>query len=82
MSGSDLRLESFFASRSGVCVYVTVAKRAFRVQFAAPDAIGVVADHGHEAESAEEARRVARLALREHAQALAPLFEKVARAMT
>lgn len=77
---NELQLESFFASRSGVCVYVTVGKRAFRVQFADASSQGVVVEGGQE--GAEEARRIARRGLQQHAAALAPLFEKVARSLT
>lgn len=76
----EVTLESFFASRNGVCVYVTVGKRIFRVQFVDANAHGVVVEGG--SDGAEEACRIARLALREHAKDLTPLFEKVARALT
>ncbi|HVY32025.1 MAG TPA: hypothetical protein VHB79_36065 [Polyangiaceae bacterium] len=76
----ELKLESFFASRSGVCVYVTIGKRTFRIQFVDPSAHGVVVEGGRE--GAEEACSVARQALRKHAEGLAPLFAKVARATT
>lgn len=77
---SELKLENFFASRVGVCVYVTVGRRAFRVQFTDANSEGVVVDGDRE--GSEEARRIARVAMREHAAGLAPLFEKVARAVT
>lgn len=76
----DLKAKDFFASRGGVCVYVTVRKRAVRVQFATPDAHGVVTDASRE--DAEEAIHIARAALRQHAQSLAPLFDRVARSLT
>jgi hypothetical protein len=79
---TELKFESFFASRSGVCVYVNVGKRAFRVQFATPDAIGVVVEGGSDGDGAKEARHLAAAALRRHASALAPLFAKVAKAIT
>jgi len=72
--------ENFFASRSGVCVYVVVGGRALRVQFAHVDAEGVVVEDGRE--GADEARRIARRAVRKHMTHLAPLFDKVARGMT
>jgi len=71
---------NFFASRSGVCVYVVVGGHTVRVQFAHVDSEGVVVGGSHAA--AEEARRIARRALRKYQAELAPLFEKVARAMT
>jgi hypothetical protein len=74
------RAEDFFLSRSGVCVYVTVQNHAFRVQFVAPTAQGVVAEQEHDA--AEEALDIARAALRRHEAELAPLFEKVALKLT
>jgi len=72
--------QNFFASRSGVCVYVVVGRRTLRVQFADEDAEGVVVEGG--SEGAEEARSVARRAMRENKTALAPLFQKVAQATT
>jgi hypothetical protein len=77
---SELKLENFFASRAGVCVYVMVGRRSYRVQFVDANAEGVVVEGGRE--GAEAARQVARRAMREHAAGLARLFEKVARAMT
>jgi hypothetical protein len=71
---------AFFASRSGVCVYVTVRGRAYRVQFAAPDAMGVVA--GELAHDTDEALRLARSALQRHHATLATLFQKVAQKQT
>lgn len=76
----ELKAERFFASRSGVCVYVVVGTRAFRVQFASVDSRGVVVEGG--TEGAEEACRIARHAMQQHLTGLAPLFEKVARATT
>jgi hypothetical protein len=75
----DLKLESFFASRSGVCVYVTVGKRTFRIQFVDAQADGVVDSNE---EGAEEARRIARQGMERHVHGLAPLFARVARAKT
>lgn len=67
---------AFFASRSGVCVYVTVRGHAYRVQFASPESTGVVA--GARAPEADEALRLARSALHKHHASLASLFESVA----
>lgn len=80
MSTAELAADSFFASRAGVCVYVTIGKHRFRVQFADARAHGVVTEG--EREGADEAVRVARTALREHEAALVPLFAKVARSVT
>lgn len=77
---SKLGAGDFFASRAGVCVYVKGRRGVFRVQFAAPDAHGVVQDDDRE--GAAEALEVARAALRRHATQLAPLFEEVARKRT
>jgi hypothetical protein len=78
-ASAELKIESFFASRSGVCVYVTVGKRSYRVQFVDAASEGVVVDGG---QGAETARRIALHAMRQHATGLAPLFAKVARAHT
>jgi hypothetical protein len=80
VTASEIKVEHFFASRGGVCVYVTVRRRAFRVQFASPQAQGVVAEAEHA--DAEEALGLARAALERYAVGLTPLFEKVARGMT
>lgn len=78
-SVEELKAEQFFVSRTGVCVYVTVQRRSFRVQFASVDAHGVVVGQG---EGAEAARLAAQAALKKHAAILAPLFEEVSRRMT
>jgi hypothetical protein len=70
----------FFASRSGVCVYVTIQQQAYRVRFVSPDAHGVVVDG--QGAGAEAALGIARVALRQNAANLAPLFEKAARSLT
>jgi hypothetical protein len=49
----ELKIQNFFASRAGVCVYVAVGARTFRIQFATPDSLGVVVEGGQE--GAEEA---------------------------
>ena len=76
----ELKIDNFFASRAGVCVYVAVGARTFRIQFATPDSLGVAVEGGQE--GAEEARRIARRALSLHVEQLAPLFKKVERALT
>ena len=73
------KAHEFFASRSGVCVYVKVQGHAVRVQFATMDALGVAENASA---GAEEAVTVARTALQRHRSELAPLFEQVARRMT
>jgi hypothetical protein len=80
MPSPELTVENFFASRSGVCVYVTIRKQTFRVQFVDAAAQGVVVEGS--ADGADEALLVARSALKQHAEALEPLFAKVARAST
>ena len=65
----------FFASAAGVCVYVNVRGRAFRVQFESPDGPATVqrtTEHG-----ADEAVAAASLALDKHKAELTPLFERV-----
>jgi len=76
----NMKVERFFASRTGVCVYVTLEQRTFRVRFASIDAHGVVVDG--RGDGAEDARVVARAALQQRAASLAPLFEKVSRGST
>lgn len=66
---------AFFASPTGVCVYVTVAQRAIRVEFSAPDTAGTVADSDRDALAALD---VASVAFVKHREQLAPLFELVA----
>jgi hypothetical protein len=78
-SAEELKAEQFFVSRSGVCVYVTVQRRSFRVQFASVDSHGVVIGQGA---GAEAARVAAHAALKKYAAVLAPLFEEVSRRMT
>jgi hypothetical protein len=71
--------EAFFASRSGVCVYVSVEGRALRVCFESLDGEGKL-------EGAEPSRRAAKaLAAATQAfiacrESLAPLFEQIAEA--
>jgi hypothetical protein len=77
---SSIKLQSFFASRACLCVYVAVGKQSFRVQFVDEASQGVVVNGNHA--GAEEARRIAKRALEEHAEALRPLFRKVAQATT
>jgi hypothetical protein len=78
-TGTELKAEQFFASRSGVCVYVTVQSRVFRIHFTSFNERGVVETQGA---GAEDARAIAQAAFQQHAAALAPLFEKVARNAT
>lgn len=76
---TEPRADEFFASRSGVCVYVNIDGQAVRVQFASVDAHGVAEGASPDA---EEAIRAAKSALQKHRAALVPLFERVARGMT
>ena len=76
---TEPRADEFFASRSGVCVYVNIDGQAVRVQFANVDAQGV-ADGA--SPNAEEAIRIAKLALQKYRTELGPLFDRVARGMT
>jgi hypothetical protein len=65
----------FFASRRGVCVYVTVAGRAIRVEFASEDAGGTTP--GCTEQVGSEARAIAAAVLKRERAALQPLFDKV-----
>jgi hypothetical protein len=76
----ELQPEEFFASRSGVCVYVKLRGQTFRVQFASADAHGVVTEGT--SPDAAAALDLAKAALHKHQAELAPLFEKVARGTT
>ena len=79
-AATELSAKDFFATRAGVCVYVTLHRQVFRVRFASVEAQGVVVQ-GHP-DRAEEARVVARAALERLGPSLLPLFEKVARGTT
>lgn len=78
-SVTEPKAHEFFASRSGVCVYVKVQGHAVRVQFATMDALGVAENASA---GAEQAVIAARAALHRHRDELAPLFDKVARRTT
>ena len=69
--------EDFFASRSGVCVYVTLRGQTFRVEFGSADAPGEVTEGT--SQDAAAALELAQVALQKHQVALAPLFDKVSR---
>jgi 2,3-bisphosphoglycerate-independent phosphoglycerate mutase len=69
--------KDFFASATGVGVYVEVRKIAIRVTFATVDAIGET--RLGDTPDCQEASRVATAALRAHREQLLPLFDKVAR---
>jgi hypothetical protein len=73
-------VDDFFASRSGVCVYVTSRGHKFRIQFVAADAMGVVVEGP--AQGADEALECARVVMQTHRTELAKLFERVARGRT
>jgi hypothetical protein len=76
LTSTEPKAEDFFASRSGVCVYVAVRGQTYRVQFAGTDAHGVVTEGTPQ--GAEEALDLARAARRKHQGALSKLFEEVA----
>lgn len=76
----ELNAERFFATRTGVCVYVTVRRQVFRVRFASADAQGVVVEGPND--GADEARAAAWAAVQKLGTALDPLFVKVARGTT
>jgi hypothetical protein len=76
----EIKVEDFFTSRAGLCVYVNVSQRTFRVQFVDETAQGVIDDDAHE--GATEALRLARAALAKYRAELAPLFEKISRSRT
>jgi hypothetical protein len=69
--------EEFFASATGVCVYVNIRGRALRVQFETPDGPGLA--QGTTDVGANEALAAASRALEKHKDQLRPLFERVAR---
>lgn len=71
--------EAFFASRSGVCVYVSVGGYSVRVCFSAPDAEGRV-EGEVPPRSAEDALTKATEAFAACGDGLAPLFEQIAEA--
>jgi hypothetical protein len=72
---TEPKLEEFFASEAGVCVYVNVGRNAIRVWFESPDDAGSVTP---ELPGAEKALAVAKAAVRRHQAGLVSLFEKVA----
>lgn len=76
---TEPKADEFFASRSGVCVYVNIDGQAVRVQFASVDAQGVAEGSSPHAELAIAE---AKSALQKHRIELSPLFERVARGMT
>ena len=67
----------FFASATGVYVYVEIRKVGIRVTFQAPDAVGE-ARLGNTADC-QEAVRLATMGLKTHREKLLPLFAKIAR---
>jgi hypothetical protein len=76
---TEPKADEFFASRSGVCVYVNIGGQAVRVQFATVDAQGVAEGSSPNAEAAIVE---AKSALQKYRAELTPLFERVARGMT
>jgi hypothetical protein len=69
--------KDFFATATGVGVYVEVHKIAIRVTFATVDAVGET--RLGDTPDCREALRVATMALQTHRERLLPLFEKIAR---
>jgi hypothetical protein len=67
--------KDFFASAEGVCVYVNVRGRAFRVRFETPD--GPPSISGTTQKGSEEAAALAGRALVKHRDELAHLFQQV-----
>jgi hypothetical protein len=68
--------DAFFATATGVCVYVNVGRRAIRVQFESPDSPAVAEGLGDPA--TKLALAVAIKAFQKHHQQLRPLFDHVA----
>ena len=68
-------VEEFFASASGVCVYVNVGGQTQRVEFQTEDSEGIV--RGVTLEASAEARRAAEAALERFRLDLQPLFARV-----
>jgi hypothetical protein len=65
----------FFASSSGVCVYINLGGRAFRVEFSSVDSEGVAP--GATGDGVEAAIVAAAAALQRHKLELEPLFARV-----
>ena len=69
------KAEEFFASEAGVCVYVNIRGRAFRVLFESPE--GPTTASGTSDVGADEAIAIATEVLSKHRAQLEPLFERV-----
>jgi hypothetical protein len=67
---------AFFASSSGVCCYVVVGRHSIRVEFRAPDSVGVT--RGVSSPDAEQASAAATASLQRYRAELIPLFAHVA----
>lgn len=82
MSGSELLPSSaFFASRNGVCVYVTLERVSVRVCFESSEADGYVeGDREPSPQLEERAIALAKAAFLAHRELLRPLFDVVASA--
>lgn len=74
---SMIPASAFFASRKGVCVYVTVQRLDVRVCFSAPGAPGVAESDAPPSAVAQAVERATE-AFRAHRDALLPLFETIA----
>jgi len=72
---TEPKLEEFFASEAGVCVYVSVRGNPIRACFESPDDPGSV---DPDVPGAEKALAVAKAAVQKHQAELVSLFEKVA----
>lgn len=68
--------DAFFASSSGVCCYVAVGNHNVRVEFRAPDSVGVA--RGVSSPDAEQASAVATASFQRYHTELIPLFARVA----
>jgi hypothetical protein len=79
-SASEPPLGAFFISRTGVCVYVYVQGKRYRVQFTDPRAHGVVT--GPDDSGGERALTLARAALERHRAELGQLFDRLAHRTT
>jgi hypothetical protein len=71
------KAEEFFASATGVCVYVNVRGRAVRVQFESAGGPGIAPGAAQDS-GAAEAIGAAASALARHGVRLQPLFDTVA----
>ena len=78
MPTSEPAADEFFATSSGVCVYVHVGSHAIRVEFDSAEGAGHA--KGVTSEGAAEAEALARGSLQRFKLELQPLFERLASA--